>query len=119
MSRNIRLLVSLEVLVAAESLMASGIVTLAHGSADDIDTVTLALLRHLSRGTLQLGSPALDLMHLAVGTEAVGGGRSTLEIVTSDGRLRVMLEVEALEAMGGEGFLLGEEGDGAVIARPR
>lgn len=126
MLHDIRLLVSLQMLVAAERLVAAGVVALAHGSADDIDTVALALLGHLSRsadlGTLELGSLALNLVHhhLAVGTEAVGGGRSTLEVIAADGRLRVTLKVERLEAVGGEALLLGEESNGAVVgARPR
>lgn len=82
---------SLQVLVAAERLVAPGVVALAHGSADDIDTVTL--LRQFSRGrnlsTLQLRCLALNLVHhhLAVRTETVGRGRGTLQVVAADGGL--------------------------------
>lgn len=71
-----RLLVTFQVLIAAESFVAAGIVTLAHGSTNDIDGTfrfpagDLAVCPDL--GTLQLSGLSLNLVyhHLAVSTEA-------------------------------------------------
>lgn len=85
-----RLLVTLEVLVAAECLGATRVVTLAHGTANNVDS-TIVLLRVLSRSTdlssLQLCGAALNLMnhHLTVGSETARRGRGALEIIASNG----------------------------------
>lgn len=82
---------SLQVLVASESLVASGVVALAHGTSHNTNAVLLVtrLALRADLGTLQLIGLPLDLVHhhLAVGTEAVGRGRRALQVVAANGRL--------------------------------
>lgn len=81
---NLRLLVSLEVLVASKRLVAARVVALAHGAAHDInvDGAVLGLAGALpgrsDLGPLQLGGLALDLVHhhLPVRTHAAGRRRA-------------------------------------------
>lgn len=110
---------SLEVLVAAESLVAAGVIALAHGTANNIDRAVVFLCR-LAAGTdlstLQFRSLALNLVdhHLAVGTKTPRRRGRALEVVAADRGLALALNLQRLEVVGGQA-LLGEEGDGRVV----
>ena len=94
---------SLQVLIAAESLVASGVVALAHGTSYNVDAFLLVtrLSRGANLGTLELVGLALNLMehHLAVRTEAVGRRGRALQVVAANGRLGVTLEVKGLKVV--------------------
>lgn len=79
---NLRLLVTLQVLVASEGFVASFVITLAHSSANHVYTCAVLATTEFAGlanvCTLQFRRLSLNLVdhHLAVGTELAGRRRA-------------------------------------------
>lgn len=116
----VRLLVTLEVLVAAEGLVAARVVALAHGAADNVHRTRVGLggtgSGPLAGGTHLLGT--LELARLALGLvqhhAAVGPGGAVVAVGrVVEGGDGVAVEVEGLDVA--ERHVAREELDGALV----